>query len=126
MVLSRSDREALVLRVERKLGVRHGDRARIAAAVDQVVGELARREPEARPLAESVVIAVAAQSVPDLASRVQRALAAAGIQAQSGSATVGRHTVVTARVAKHAAAAALEAARRAGGEPLPLPGEGVS
>ena len=67
-----------------------------------------------RSVAE-VVLAVTAVSVPDLASRVRGTLEKAGVRvAEAGTATAGRHTVVTVRVRADARAVAEQAATAAG------------
>ena len=104
MVLSHAERDDLIARVERKLARRRVPGAVVADAVDRVVRALAEREPAPpapRVPAESAertmtVAAVSADSMPDLASRLRRALATAGASiGELGSATEGRHTVVT-------------------------------
>ncbi len=101
MVLSHAERDDLIARVERKLARRRVPGAVVADAVDRVVRALAEREPVPPAPAESAertmtVAAVSADSMPDLASRLRRALAAAGASiGELGSATEGRHTVVT-------------------------------
>jgi hypothetical protein len=73
--------------------------------VDQAVGRVldalaaAQRAPEAASSAGSVVAALTARSVPDLASRVRRDLEGAGIVIEEmGFGTSGQHTVVTVQV----------------------------
>ena len=101
MVLSHAERDDLIARVERKLARRRVPGAVVADAVDRVVRALAEREPVPPAPAESAertmtVAAVSADSMPDLASRLRRALATAGASiGELGSATEGRHTVVT-------------------------------
>jgi hypothetical protein len=97
MQLSKGDREALIRRVEERVGARGVTRASVEAAVDQVVSRLP--VPDEAPASDGIVIALSAESMPDLASRVRRKLVSMGIDsADSGVATSGRHTVVTLRV----------------------------
>jgi hypothetical protein len=121
MVLSSSERDDLVLRVERALARAPGPvrarRALVRAAVDDTLGALARRAstaaPDATPVRAAAVLAGA--SMPDLASRARRALEAAGV-APLGLATAreGRHTVVTVEVNPSHEQAVREVARALG------------
>jgi hypothetical protein len=118
MVLSHAERDDLIARVERKLAhpLARGrvSRAVVADAVDRVAGALAAREPAAeRPM--TIVAVVAAESTPDLASRLRRALKDAGASiGKLGSATEGRHTVVTLEIENGKSEALLTAAGRLG------------
>lgn len=111
-------REALRERVERRLAGKGVDRAEIVRAIDAVVRALPagviQDTAEAGDGADSeVVLAVAASSVPDLASRARRSLELAGVSIlDSAFASAGRHTVVTVRVP----AASRDAAARAAAE----------
>lgn len=112
MVLSSSERDDLVRRVEQKLGrtavgaqpVRAQlERAQLERAqlvrdvVDRTLGALPDTAPAAPPARVTAVFA--ATSTPDLASRVRQALAGRNVMADLvGSATEGRHTVVAVRV----------------------------
>lgn len=102
MVFSLAERDDLIARVERKLTRRRVERTIIADAVDRVASALAARDE--RPVAASApgaVVAVSADSMPDLASRLRRALEAEGSRiGELGSATEGRHTVVTLLLGK--------------------------
>jgi hypothetical protein len=95
-------RRALIERVGRTLQGEGVPRQRVASAVDSVLAGLDRAEGSpALPASAgpAVVAAFTARSAPDLASRVRRALEQAGVPViAAGSATSGRHTVVTARV----------------------------
>ncbi len=106
MVLSSSDRDDLVQRVARKLTRGSVRPDVIADAVDRTLGALAARTaaspvlgkqspdaPDAGPLGVAVVAAI---GKPDLASRLRAALERAGTPVGVlGTATEGRHTVVT-------------------------------
>jgi hypothetical protein len=74
----------------------------IADAVDRVASALASRDQESRSThASGTIVAVCADSMPDLASRLRRTLAAEGGSiGELGSATEGRHTVVTLLLGK--------------------------
>ena len=117
MVSDRDDvRRALRERVERQLRTRGIPRHAIEAAVDQVVAALPSvTGPGAAPEpAPEVVATFSAVSAPDLASRVRSALGEDAVPVLGlGSATVGRHTVVTVR-ARGLEAALGRAAARAG------------
>jgi hypothetical protein len=95
-------RRALIERVGRTLQGEGVPRARVASAVDAVLVGIERAE--AAPVmavvsGPALVAAFTARSAPDLASRVRRGLEQAGVRVLgAGSATSGRHTVVTARV----------------------------
>lgn len=90
------------------MGARGVSRASIVAAVEQVAARLQvpnvdrertdRTAKAAGERVDDVVIAVSAESMPDLASRFRQKLTAAGVAGvESGVATVGRHTVLTLR-----------------------------
>jgi hypothetical protein len=97
MQLSKGDREALIRRVEERVGARGVTRASIEAAVDQVVARLP--VPDETSVSDGILVALSAESMPDLASRVRRKLSGAGISTtDSGVATSGRHTVVALRI----------------------------
>ena len=97
MTLSQDDRSELISRVERRLGARGVSRAAIQEAVDRVLAQLAL--PDESIGEPHSLFALTAQSMPDLASRVRQKLSAAGISpTDSGTATSGRHTVMTLRV----------------------------
>jgi hypothetical protein len=101
MVLSHAERDDLIARVERKLARRDVPRAVVVDAVERVAGALVARERDGRDGAERpvTVVAVCADSMPDLASRLRRALAERGASiGELGSATEGRHTVVTLEI----------------------------
>ncbi len=102
-------------------------RERVATAVDAVLAGLARAEDSPRaPVANAgatVVVTFTARSAPDLASRVRKALTAAGVALlELGAATAGRHTVVTARVPA-AARALLDGAAASAGAALSVYGD---
>lgn len=100
-------RSALRERVARKVAGKGVDSSSIDRAVDAVVRALPAdviqdtEQASARGdgAVSEVVLAVAAPSVPDLASRVRRALVGAGVPViETGSGTAGRHTVITVRL----------------------------
>ncbi len=120
MVLSSSDRDDLVQRVARKLTRGSVRPDVIADAVDRTLGALAARTASSSPRATASspttpatavlgershdapdagalgVAVVAAIGKPDLASRLRAALERAGTPVGAlGTATEGRHTVVT-------------------------------
>ena len=96
MVLSLSERDDLIARVERRLARRRVHRTIIADAVDRVASALASRDEGTVAPTPGAIVAVSADSMPDLASRLRGALAAhGGSIGELGSATEGRHTVVT-------------------------------
>ena len=117
MVVDRDDvRRALRERVERQLQTRGIPRHAIEAAVDQVVAALPSTTGpgDARGSDAEVVATFSAVSAPDLASRVRSALGEDAVPVLGlGSATVGRHTVVTVR-ARGSQPALGRAAARAG------------
>jgi hypothetical protein len=99
MVVDRDDvRRALRERVERQVHARGIPRHVIEAAVDQVVAALpsGAGSGHAPERGAEVVATFSAVSAPDLASRVRNALREDGVSVLGlGSATAGRHTVVT-------------------------------
>lgn len=96
MPLSQSDRDALIERVEQRVRTRGLDRAAVTAAVDQVLCRLAL--PDESSPSGQVLVALSAESMPDLASRFRLALHGAGVAVGDvGTATVGRHTVLAMR-----------------------------
>lgn len=98
MVFSSADRDALITRVEQKLGRTHVRRALIRDLVDRTLGALSVASADCT--STSVTVIVSAASVPDLASRLRRAAAQESVLVEGlASATEGRHTVVTMRVA---------------------------
>jgi hypothetical protein len=106
-------REALVERVERRVTRRGVSRAAIVSAVDRVLSTLDAND--ARPSASDLLIVLASTTHSDLASRTRQALAAQGVvAADAGSASVGRHTVVTLRVGAAHRAAVEDVARQLG------------
>ena len=121
MQFSQEDRRALIDRVERLVGDRGVRRASIASAVDQVLAGV--RMPDESDAAETILIAVSGESMPDLGSRVRQRLADAGVTpADMGSATVGRHTVITLRTASRARDNVLAAAAALGARVVPVDG----
>ena len=108
MVLTSSERDDLVARVERTLGRAHErarprasvSRAAIRAAVDRTLGTVPSVTDGAAPVVAGEGTAVlAAISMPDLASRTRGALVASGVGiSELGSATEGRSTVVAVRL----------------------------
>ncbi len=97
MVLSSSDHDDLIRRVERLVRHRGIDRAVVAGAVDRVLGRLAAASEEPEAITHTVV--VMAESMPDLASRLRSAMKSTVDLRDSAVATEGRHTVLVARVA---------------------------
>lgn len=96
-------------------------RATIASAVDQVLGGLV--PPDELEEGETILVALSAVSMPDLASRVTQGLAREGVTgAGIGVATVGRHTVVTLRAPARAQAAVSRLAATLGVSVAPLAG----
>lgn len=113
MVLSSSDRDQLIQRVEHKLGRTSVRRAAIRDAVDRTLGALA--EVSAECTCAPTTLVVVAAPVPDLASRLRRAAQHQSITIDSlASATEGRHTVVTIRVAEEQVGVLRAAAERIG------------
>ncbi len=96
MVVSSSERDDLVRRVEQKLGRTRVRDGLVGESVDRTLGALAARAAAPAPALATAVLAAA--SMPDLASRLRSELSLHGVSlAQLGVATVGRHTVVAAR-----------------------------
>lgn len=97
MALSPHDREALSVRVERKLAGRRIPREAIRAAVEHVCSAIdSSGTTESDP---DVVLVMSAPSTPDLASRLRRRLEAEGVAPlESGIGAAGRFTVCTLRV----------------------------
>lgn len=113
MPLSQSERDLLLARVQQKLTTRRVNCSAVEAIVDQVAALLDL--PDETALTASSLLAFSAESMPDLASRVRRQLAQAGVTPlESGVATVGRHTVLTMRVPSAALAQAESAASALG------------
>ncbi len=105
MVLSSSERDDLVRRVEQKLGRATVHRDVIRDAVDRTLGAL----PDADVVPASAYVPsadvssataiLAAVSTPDLASRLRRRLESAGVAiGEMAAATEGRFTVVAVGV----------------------------
>lgn len=108
-------RRALAERVARKVEGHHIDRRVVDATVDRVVAALAAGDATAAsatdspPRAPTLLAAVSARTMPDLASRLRAALEREGVRdVELGRASAGRHSVVTVR----APAAAREALER--------------
>ncbi len=96
MMVSSSERDDLVRRVELKLGRTTVRAGLVRETVDRTLGALAEPGVPSEPVLATVVLT--ASSTPDLASRVRRGLAAHGVLLEAvGVATTGRHTVVVAR-----------------------------
>ena len=94
MVLSPAERVELVQRVRRLVTNRAVDVTVVRSAVDRVLATLATREP---PADESRVVAVSAERMPDLASRLRGAVPGTVLR-ELAVASAGRHTVLVARV----------------------------
>lgn len=102
---SRDDvRQALIQRVSRKVSGHGVARRSIEGAVDRVLaalpaGALSRAgAPSTTAALPARVAVLSATSAPDLPSRTRQALERAGVAVGGmGSATAGRHTVVTLR-----------------------------
>ena len=115
MALTHDARRALAERVQRKVEGRGIPRHVIEDAVARVGDALDQqsRAPANVTDAGSIVAIFAATSAPDLGSRVRAALAVESVSPLAiGSSTAGRHTVVTARLASDARAAAERTASR--------------
>ncbi len=97
MALSLHDREDLTARVEQKLAMHRISRDAIRATVDQVCSAM---DSSGTPVPEpGVIVVMSAASTPDLASRLRLRLERDGVRvAETGVATVGRHTVCAIRV----------------------------
>lgn len=92
---SSEDRRLLIARVEHHLGSTRVPRAEVERVVDRVLASVNTRraeEPSVR------VVTVTASSMPDLASRLRRALGDSARNFVMEGATEGRHTVVVLRV----------------------------
>lgn len=111
MVLSSAEHDDLIRRVERLVRHRGLDRSVIAGAVDRVLGGL--RTASFEPAGTHMMV-VTAESMPDLASRLRRAVPPDIALGDVGVASAGRHTVVTARVRASEVAALRQAAERVG------------
>lgn len=112
MVLSSSEHDDLIRRVERLVRHRGIDRTVIAGAVDRVLGSL-RTEPVEQEMITHTVV-VMAESMPDLASRLRGALQREATLRDAAVASQGRHTVLTAHVCVAEVAAVRAAAERLG------------
>lgn len=117
MVLSSSERDDLIRRVEQKLGRVSVRRAIIRDAVDRTLGALPDMEmvhPTA-PACGAATAVVAAVSTPDLASRLRRHVERAGVRIGGMAvASEGRHTVVALEAPPESAAALRDAAASLG------------
>jgi hypothetical protein len=103
MVSREAVRQALIQRVSRKVSGHGVARRSIEGAVDRVLAELpaglSRTNEPARSDAPPRVVVLSAASAPDLASRARRLLEREGVSVlEAGTATSGRHTVVSFRV----------------------------
>lgn len=105
MSSARSDdlHRTLVDRVAHRVEGRGVPRAAVDAAVGSVLAAL-ERAPAALPASSgTMVAAVTARSMPDLASRLRGALAREGVQlGEIGIASSGLHNVATVRIAASA------------------------
>ena len=99
MALTQDTRRTLAERIERKVAGRGISRAAIESAVDDVLAALpAAPEPGAAEQG-ALLGAFTSPVAPDLGSRVRQLLERDGVVLLGlGSATSGRHTVVTVRV----------------------------
>jgi hypothetical protein len=96
MVVSSSERDDVVRRVEQRLGRTRVREGLVRETVDRTLGTLAARATVPTPVLATA--ALAAVSMPDLASRLRSALSVHGVSLEEiGAATAGRHTVVAAR-----------------------------
>ena len=115
MALTHETRRALAERVQRKVEGRGISRqviedavARVGDALDQQ-SSAGSRDADSR----SIVAVFTAPSAPDLSSRIRAALMAEAVTPLAiGSATSGRHTVATVRLAGDTREAAERAAKR--------------
>ena len=112
MVLSSSEHDDLIRRVERLVRHRGIDRAVVAGAVDRVLGRLAAASVEPETITHTVV--VMAESMPDLASRLRSAVKSPVNFQDAAVATEGRHTVLVARVGSPEMAVLRDATDRLG------------
>lgn len=133
MVLSSSERDDLVQRVERTLE-RSRSRARVPRVSREMIRDVVDRTlgalpAEVRGVEDAVsrgegTAVLAAVSTPDLASRARRAVEQAGMTVSAlATATEGRYTVVTLQVPL-AAAAQVRAAAQALGARFSWRGDG--
>jgi len=90
-------RQALIQRVSRRVSGHGIARRSIEGAVDRVLAALpAHRSPSSGP---AIVAVLSAASAPDLASRARAALERERLRVLAlGTATAGRHTVLTVRL----------------------------
>jgi hypothetical protein len=99
MALRQEIRRTLAERVQRRVAGRGISRRAIDIAVDRVLGAIETAPASVASPVPEVVAAFTSPSAPDLGSRVRRALEREGVPASAlGSATSGRHTVVTVRL----------------------------
>ena len=115
MALTHDTRRALAERVQRKVEGRGIPRQAVDDAVARVSDALDQRSSApAGDVHRSTIVAVfTAASAPDLGSRVRSALQSEAVTPVGiGSGTVGRHTVVTVRLADGSRALAERAAAR--------------
>ena len=115
MALTHDTRRALAERVQRKVEGRGISRQVIEDAVARVGDALGRQSsaPSRDADSRSIVAVFTAASAPDLSSRIRAALMAEAVTPLGiGSATSGRHTVATVRLADNARAAAERVAQR--------------
>ena len=97
MVSRESVRQALIQRVSRKVSGHGVTRRSIEGAVDRVLAAL---PPDLAAGSDPRIAVLSAASSPDLASRARRLLDREGVQVLDvGTATSGRHTVVSVRLA---------------------------
>ena len=113
------DRRALVERVVKLVRGRGVSRSAVEQTVDRILAvlpaETADTSTVATSSATSLLAAVSARSVPDLASRVRRDLEAEGAAILDlGSGTAAQYTVVTVRVSASARDALQRLAERSG------------
>ena len=102
MVSRESVRQALIQRVSRKVSGHGVTRRSIEGAVDRVLAAL---PPDLAVVSDPRIAVLSAVSSPDLASRARRLLDRDGIQVLDvGTATSGRHTVVSVRLPESGAA----------------------
>jgi len=112
MVLSPSEQDDLVRRVERLVRHRGIDRTVIAGVVDRVLGSLGTASVEQEIGTHTVV--VMAESMPDLASRLRSVVQHGATLHDAAVASEGRHTVLAARVRAPEVATLRQAAERLG------------
>jgi hypothetical protein len=110
MLSSADVRRSLVERIASRLAGQGISRGEVESAVARVATALADAA-----LAPRLLVAVAARSVPDLASRLQRDLEHAGVVIEEmGVGAAGRHTVVMVRIAASAREVLVRTADRSG------------